>query len=110
MVIVRDEKLDLLQAIFVTFPELAEWRTKDLWSKHPMKADHWSYVGRTDDIIVFQTGEKMNPLIMEQTIESHPEIAAALLSGSGHIQSSLLLEPRKPINNDAQRAKLIDNV
>lgn len=40
------------QAIFHTFPELDEWRTKDLYERYPDKAGLWRYKGRSDDVIV----------------------------------------------------------
>ena len=110
MVIVRKQELDLVQAVFVTFPDLQEYRTKDLWSKHPTKPDHWFYEGRGDDIIVFANGEKLNPLTMEQTIESHPDVSAALVTGTGRFQSCLLVEPHKPIETGHQREKFLEDI
>lgn len=58
-VIVRRPELEPYQGIFGTFPHLQEWPMKDLYSKHPSKEGLWLYRGRTDDIIVFSTGEKL---------------------------------------------------
>lgn len=54
MVLVRDRLFDLFQAVFVTFPKIFEWRTRDLYTKHPSKPGLWLYKGRADDIIVFR--------------------------------------------------------
>ena len=60
---VRHLKLADIQPIFATFPNISEYPTKDLFSKHPTKDDLWLCRGRADDIIAYSTGEKMNPLI-----------------------------------------------
>lgn len=54
----------LYQGVFGTFPHLKEWNMKDLYSKHPTKEDLWLYRGRNDDVIVFSTGEKLQPMDM----------------------------------------------
>lgn len=93
-VIVRQAgDLELYQGVFSTFPELQEWPMKDLYSPHPTNKDAWLYRGRSDDIVVFSTGEKLNPLDMEATIGKHPSVKAALVGGHGQFQSSLLVEP-----------------
>ena len=93
MVLVRSRNTEYLQAVFVTFPETSEWGTKDLYSKHPTKPHHWLYEGRADDVIVFNNGEKLNPLSLEQSIEGHPEIRSAIVIGTGRFQAGLLLDP-----------------
>ena len=110
MVLVRNAKLDYLQGVFLTFPDINEWPTKDLYSKHPSKADHWHYECRADDIIVFNNGEKVNPLTMQQAISNHPDIAGALVAGSGRFQSSLILEPLKPVKSAVDREALVEKV
>lgn len=109
-VIVRDPKLERYQGIFATFPELQEWSMKDLYSKHPTKENVWLYRGRTDDIIVFSTGEKFNPLSMEAVIASHPEVSAVLIAGLGRFQSSLLIEAVNPPTDDHEKEILIDKI
>lgn len=80
-------------AIFHTYPELKEYRTKDLFVPHPTKAGLWRYHGRFDDVIVLSNGEKFNPIEMEQVIEGHPLVSKALVVGQGRLQSALLVEP-----------------
>ena len=104
MVIVRDRKLDLMQAIFVTFPDLQEYHTKDLFSKHPQEKDLWKYEGRLDDIIVFSNGEKLNPVTMEGVVTACPEVTGALIVGQGKFQSAILIEAKDP-PADAQAAQ-----
>ncbi|KAH9896198.1 hypothetical protein F4778DRAFT_745468 [Xylariomycetidae sp. FL2044] len=109
-VIVRKPELEQYQGIFGTFPELDEWPMKDLYSKHPNKENTWLYRGRSDDIIVYSTGEKLNPLDMEDTISSDPAVSAVLLTGHGRFQSSLLIEAVKPPMNDEGRDNLLTKI
>lgn len=103
-VIVRNPDVELSQGIFATFHELIEWPMKDLCSKHPTKENVWLYRGRADDIIVFSTGEKLNPIEMEDTLSVNPAVSAALVTGVGRFQSSLLVEPVKPPASEAEKS------
>ncbi|KAL8949236.1 MAG: hypothetical protein Q9222_004635 [Ikaeria aurantiellina] len=93
--IVRKHEFASYQSVFYTFPDLQEYDTKDLYSKHPTKAGLWRYRGRCDDMIVLSTGENVNPLSMEGIINSHPEVASALMAGQGRRRTSLLIEPKE---------------
>ena len=109
--IVRKPDLDLFQGVFQTFPDINEWSLKDLYSKHPTKANHWLYRGRDDDIIVFLNGEKLNPVTIEGTLRSHPKVASALVVGAGRMQPAVILELSggTPEVYD-EREKLIDQI
>lgn len=63
-----------------------------MYTPHPTKANLWAYGGRSDDIIVFLTGEKTNPTTMEHQIASHPEVKAVLVTGAQKFQAALLIE------------------
>ncbi|KAL9080224.1 MAG: hypothetical protein Q9157_000946 [Trypethelium eluteriae] len=95
LVIVRRPHLDLMQAIFVTFPDLQEYHTKDLFSKHPTEPDLWKYESRLDDVIVFSNGEKLNPVTMEGIITSSPDVTGCLIVGQGKFQAALLVEAKR---------------
>ncbi|OTA69204.1 acetyl-CoA synthetase-like protein, partial [Hypoxylon sp. EC38] len=109
-VIVRKPELERYQGIFGTFPELSEWRMKDLYSKHPTKENIWLYQGRADDIIVFSTGEKLNPLEMENIINANRFISAVLITGLGRFQSSLLVEAVNPPTTEAEKEELLETI
>ncbi|KAF2962888.1 hypothetical protein GQX73_g10685 [Xylaria multiplex] len=109
-IIIRREELRLYQGVFSTFPNIEEWHMKDVYSKHPYKPDVWLYKGRSDDIIVFSTGEKLNPYDMENTILENPIITGVLIAGFGRFQSSLLVEASKPPTNDAKKDELISTI
>lgn len=105
-----DPGLQLYQGIFGTFPELKEWSTRDLYSKHPAKDNVWLYRGRNDDIIVFSTGEKLNPVDMESIIQAHPAVTGVVVCGVGRFQSSLLIEAINAPADETEREKLIGHV
>lgn len=75
----RDPELNLTQAFLQTFPDENEVSTKDLYSKHPTKPGRWLYRGRTDDVIVLSNGEKVNPVDMEASMNSHDAVRAAIV-------------------------------
>jgi thioester reductase-like protein/acyl-CoA synthetase (AMP-forming)/AMP-acid ligase II/aryl carrier-like protein len=110
MVIVRKPELEGYQAVFGTFPDLQEFPMGDLYSKHPSKDNAWLYKGRADDILVFSTGEKINPIDMESAISAHPSVSAALVTGFGRVQSSLLVEAVKPPTSAVEKKELIDSI
>ncbi|KAI9811859.1 MAG: putative NRPS-like protein biosynthetic cluster [Pycnora praestabilis] len=99
MVIPRDMSLKWIRGICHQFPEVAEWRTRDLFKKHPSKPNLWRFHGRRDDILVLGTGEKFNPVPMEQIIQGHPLLSGALIVGLARFQAALLVEPKSAISD-----------
>jgi hypothetical protein len=89
---VRSPALEEHQPVFKLFPELQTYATHDLYTPHPFKHDLWTYKGRSDDIIVFLTGRKTNPISYEHHIATHPEVKAALVVGTQRFQAALLIE------------------
>ncbi|KAI3319504.1 nonribosomal peptide synthetase [Xylariaceae sp. AK1471] len=110
LVCVRKDKHPGLQGFFYTFPDDNEYDTKDLYKPHPTLKDHWIYYGRSDNIIVFSNGEKLNPVTIEEIVTDHPEVKGALVAGAGHFQPCLLLEPFTHPKNEAETKEFIDRV
>lgn len=81
LVIVRHPECEKYQAIFTHFPDLQEYKTRDLFSPHPTKPGFWKHRSRIDDVIVFLNGEKTNPVTFEQEVSRHPEVKSALVVG-----------------------------
>ena len=104
---VRNPRLDLMQAIFITFPNEDEYHTKDLFSRHPVESHLWKYEGRLDDIIILSNGENLNPVEMEGTITSCPVVSGALVVGQGRFQAALLIEATSPPKSPAERQQLM---
>ncbi|KAB8225904.1 hypothetical protein BDV33DRAFT_187225 [Aspergillus novoparasiticus] len=109
-IIVRKDKHPGLQGCFYTFPELDEFSTKDLYRPHPTLPDHWTYVGRADDIIVFSTGEKLNPVTIEGAVMSHPAVFSAQVVGSKQFHAALMIEPVQYPKNEDERQHFLDDV
>ncbi|KAH8715345.1 Non-canonical non-ribosomal peptide synthetase FUB8 [Beauveria bassiana] len=105
--IVRKEPF---QPIFYTFPDATEYKTGDLFEKHPALPGHWRSHGRVDNIIVFSNGEKLNPISIETRVTQHPDIRQALIVGHGHFQAGMILEPAQWPLDSAQKEALIDKV
>ncbi|XPS96951.1 hypothetical protein M3J09_006198 [Ascochyta lentis] len=98
------------QTIFHTFPDIQEWRTKDLFRQHPSKPFLWKYRGRRDDIIVLSNGEKFNPVVTEKLVESHPWVKGALVVGQGKFQAGLLIEPEWSQTGTTDPSALVDHI
>ncbi|KAF3065896.1 Carboxylic acid reductase [Daldinia childiae] len=77
---------------------------------HPTLPNHWIYYGRSDNIIVFSNGEKLNPVTIEEIVVDHPGIKGALVVGSDHFQAGLLLEPVINPKNDQEAEQLLESV
>ncbi|WYZ39099.1 hypothetical protein EsH8_III_001013 [Colletotrichum jinshuiense] len=109
-VIVRKEKEDPLQGIFYTFPDANEYNTKDLYRKHPTLPNHWTYYGRSDNIIVFSNGEKLNPVTIEEIVTGHPRVKGAVVAGAMRFQPFLMLEPMEELKSEEEQQSFIDDV
>jgi len=57
------------------------YATKDLFLKHPT-LQAWKYIGRLDDVVVLETGEKANPIPIEGTVRQHELVAEAVVFGA----------------------------
>ena len=98
------------QPPFCLFPNLQEFGTRDLFSPHPTKPDLWAYEGRSDDLIVFLTGLKTNPLAFEHFVGNHPEVRTALMAGNKRLQPALIVEPNSSASSMIERAQLIERI
>ncbi|OJJ48921.1 hypothetical protein ASPZODRAFT_1354781 [Penicilliopsis zonata CBS 506.65] len=107
----RDPEIEWRQPVFKLYPHLDIFKPGDLFSPHPSKPDIWIYCGRSDDIIVFLTGEKTNPTTMEASVASNPEIKACLVAGAQRFQASLILELADPKEMSlSQKAEAIERI
>ncbi|PWY68472.1 acetyl-CoA synthetase-like protein [Aspergillus heteromorphus CBS 117.55] len=93
LVLPRVEHSLVIHGIFHTFPQLKEYRSKDLYTRHPSNPRLWRYHGRLDDVIVLSNGEKLSPVSLEKIVEGHPSVHRALLVGQRRFQTCLLIEP-----------------
>ncbi|RLL93364.1 hypothetical protein CFD26_101118 [Aspergillus turcosus] len=103
LVIPRVEDSRRMHGIFHTFPTLKEYRSKDIYVRHPENPKLWQYRGRLDDVIVLSNGEKLNPVTLEKVVEGHPSVRRALVVGQGRFQTCLLIEPAIDVMNGDER-------
>lgn len=99
-----------IQAIFHTFPDISEWRTKDLFEEHPKRKGLWTYRGRKDDVLVLSNGEKFNPVGFEKTLESYAAVKGALVVGQARFQTGLIIEPEWHLVKHDDPAQLVDEL
>ena len=110
MVIVRDPDLEMYQGAFTTHPELQEWSTRDLYSKHPQKSHHWRHEARLDDLVVSANGAKFNPLEMQKRIQQHPEVKFALVTGTHRLQPALIIQLLDPKVDEERKQQILENI
>ncbi|CZR51448.1 related to NRPS-like enzyme [Phialocephala subalpina] len=100
LVLNRKSPKEWWQPVFENFPHLEQWRTKDLFKKHPTKPGLWLFKGRKDDTIVLSNTEKFNPVSMETVIQGNSAVKGALVVGTGKFQCGLVIEPQVHEDND----------
>jgi acyl-coenzyme A synthetase/AMP-(fatty) acid ligase len=92
LVFKRQPQLARWQQIFHLFPDLEEFHTKDLWTRHPVRPDLWRFGGRTDDLVNLTHGESLYVTPIEATIQEHPDIRTAIVGGQGRIRPFVIIE------------------
>jgi thioester reductase-like protein/aryl carrier-like protein len=80
------------QLHFHSYPELSEYRTKDLFAPVPGKDGWWTYRGRTDNWVIMANALKMDPTDIESIVGSHPDVRGVLVSGDRRYRLCLLVE------------------
>ena len=98
------------QGVFSTFPSLAEYSAKDLYSKHPTKGGLWLYEGRTDDTFVFSDNERYCPQVTERILNAQPAVSAAIVCGEGRPKVALLIEAISPPSTKKERTALLGEI
>jgi acyl-coenzyme A synthetase/AMP-(fatty) acid ligase len=108
-VFTRRPDLEQWQQVFKVYPDLDQFHTHDLFSKHPSIAGSWKYVGRTDDMVPFSHGENLYVADMEAEITAaHPAITAVLIGGQGKPNPYLLIEWNgNKLDKEAKREQLL---
>ncbi|KUL86703.1 hypothetical protein ZTR_03095 [Talaromyces verruculosus] len=69
------------------------FRTKELFTPHPELPNTWTHASRSDNVIVFLHGEKINPIAYESNISKHPDVSAALMFEHQRFEPGLLIKP-----------------
>jgi hypothetical protein len=109
-VIVPKDKAPGIQGMFYTFPNMTEYATEDIYRPHPTKPNNWIYHGRSDNIIVFSNGEKLNPTTIDEYINNNPEVKGAMVVGKNRFQAGLILEPAQHYESKEDEQMFLDRV
>lgn len=80
------------QQIFLLFPDLEEYRTKDMFQRHPTKDYLWLYSGRTDDVVMLANGKGLDASDLETVMMRHSAVQCAIVGGDGRNSPFLILE------------------
>ncbi|GAA5808035.1 hypothetical protein MFLAVUS_001417 [Mucor flavus] len=72
--------------------ENGDYATKDLFIKSKIKDDGYIYVGRADDTLIMSSGEKTEPLPIENIIRTNPIVSHCTVIGEGRPCPSVLIE------------------
>lgn len=109
-VVVRSKECEMYQPVWHVFPDLQEYHTRDLYSRHSTKSGLWRYRGRMDDIIVFVNGEKLDPIAIEDHVCSHVAVNSAIVAGDGRFHAALLVEPTESLHTAKEKAHLLESI
>lgn len=85
---------DYIQPVFCSFPQLDEWRSRDLFTPHENreKTGLWRYRGRKDDMVTLSSGAALLPTRFEPLIATHDAVRGALIGGQGKPSLFLLVQ------------------
>lgn len=68
------------------------YSSNDLFREDPNYPGYYSYIGRRDDILTMQNGEKISPIPMESTIRQCPSIKQVVIIGENRPATAALIE------------------
>lgn len=92
MVFRRQPEYESTQTVFRLYPHLEQYAPGDILSPHPTKTNLWRHSGRQDDLIVLSTGEKFNPMPVEQLLKTCKAVKGAIMIGNRRKYATLLVE------------------
>ncbi|KAK0497789.1 hypothetical protein EDD18DRAFT_1159316 [Armillaria luteobubalina] len=67
--------------------------TNDLIARHPTNPELWRVHGRGDDQIMHSSGEKTNPVPIEDILSKDPKISSAIMFGRGRFHGGVIVTP-----------------
>ncbi|KAJ6471937.1 hypothetical protein C8R45DRAFT_1104158 [Mycena sanguinolenta] len=67
---------------------------------HPTKPGYWKILGRTDDQLMHNTGEKTNPGPLEKLLNQDPHVRSSVMFGRGRYQVGVIVDPKPPSASD----------
>ncbi|KAK0453915.1 hypothetical protein EV421DRAFT_1730853 [Armillaria borealis] len=76
--------------------------TSDLFTPHSTQPGYWKIIGRIDDQIMHNTGEKTNPGPLEGMLNQDLHVLAAVMFGRGKYQMIIVTKPGRPLTYTAK--------
>lgn len=112
LVIPKNPATNHFHGTVYTFPDLNEYRTRDLYTVVPGQTGWVRYEGRRDDLIVLSNGEKINPVPLEGIISSHPAVKGAVIVGEYRFLPCLLVELKEgyAVTTPEERQQVLDSL
>jgi acyl-coenzyme A synthetase/AMP-(fatty) acid ligase len=92
LVVERRPELKASQGIFCTMPHLKEYRSSDLYSKHPTKPGYFLYEGRADDTFRLKWFTRVKATETESELERDPFVKRAIMGGEGREEPWLIVQ------------------
>lgn len=92
LVLHQEKRFAKSRCLSHTLPHIKEWRTGDLFKRHPRKQNLWKFYTRLDDLILLSTGHKINSTAIELNLASHPLISGSIVVGTGRPSPAILIE------------------
>jgi hypothetical protein len=102
LVIRRNPAYPWSTPLFEIFPDIAEWRSRDLFKRcqDPGMEHLWKFENRLDDILLLNNALKVNPLYVEVKLQSHPLLRGVLVFGEGRVKCGILLELKERVEKE----------
>lgn len=69
-----------------------DFATNDLFMEDPPSSGYWCHLGRIDDTLVMENGEKTNPTPMEHVIRASPVVKHCIVIGQNRPCTGVLVE------------------
>jgi hypothetical protein len=92
LVLERHPDPEKKQNIFCVFPDLQEYRSRDLWKKHESKEGLWLYHGRADDFVKLGSLTKFWATHVESLLEREPCVRGVIMAGDEREKTFLLVQ------------------
>ncbi|KAK1216894.1 hypothetical protein PQX77_020470 [Marasmius sp. AFHP31] len=67
--------------------------TNDLITQHPTNPNLWKVYGRGDDQIMHSSGEKTNPVPLEDIVNKDPNVSSSIMFGRGRFHAGIVVTP-----------------
>lgn len=94
LVIARNRKLRLFEGVLSLFSVTKEHSAKAFRGPHSTKASSWAIRAISDNLIVLDNAEQLDPTIMEATTSAHSSACSALIAGYEQFQVGFVAKIR----------------